>query len=315
MKSWRFTGTNEPLRLEELPEPSAGPGKVVIDVKAAGICHTDVGILTDPGWMTMLGQVPVTLGHEDAGVISAVGDGVTDFKVGDRVAICPTTSAGCPGSSFDGGFGPKIVIGTEALVRIPDEVDFVNGAAATDAGMTSYAAVVRRGGVKAGDKVGIIGLGGLGQIGARVAHLLGAEVYVAEIKEDIWPLAKELGAVDVRRSIKDFNDVKFDVIIDFAGFGTTTADAVDAIGLGGVVVLVGMGKLETTIDSKSLIVNQCDLRGSNGGTPDDIRGVYELMRTGKLSPVTTCISFDEVPQAIERLEAGDVKGRLVIRYE
>ena len=112
MKSWRFTGTNEPLRLEELPEPSAGPGKVVIDVKAAGICHTDVGILTDPGWMTMLGQVPVTLGHEDAGVISAVGDGVTDFKVGDRVAICPTTSAGCPGSSFDGGFGPKIVIGT-----------------------------------------------------------------------------------------------------------------------------------------------------------------------------------------------------------
>lgn len=200
-------------------------------------------------------------------------------------------------------------------MRIPDEVDFVNGAAATDAGMTSYAAVVRRGGVKAGDKVGIIGLGGLGQIGARVAYLLGAEVYVAEIKEDIWPLAKELGAVDVRRSIKDFNDVKFDVIIDFAGFGTTTADAVDVIGLGGVVVLVGMGKLETTIDSKSLIVNQCDLRGSNGGTPDDIRGVYELMRTGKLSPVTTCISFDEVPQAIERLEAGDVKGRLVIRYE
>ena len=189
-------------------------------------------------------------------------------------------------------------------MRIPDEVDFVNGAAATDAGMTSYAAVVRRGGVKAGDKVGIIGLGGLGQIGARVAYLLGAEVYVAEIKEDIWPLAKELGAVDVRRSIKDFNDVKFDVIVDFAGFGTTTADAVDVIGLGGVVVLVGMGKLETTIDSKSLIVNQCDLRGSNGGTPDDIRGVYELMRTGKLSPVTTCISFDEVPQAIERLEAG-----------
>ena len=203
MKSWRFTGTNEPLQLAELPEPTAGPGQVVVDVKAAGICHTDVGILTDPGWMTMLAQVPVTLGHEDAGVISQVGEGVDDFQVGDRVAICPTTPAGCPGSSFDGGFGPKIVVGTQALVRIPDEVDFVNGAAATDAGMTSYAAVVRRGGVKAGDRVGIIGLGGLGQIGARVAHLLGAEVHVAEIKEDIWPLAKELGAVDARRSITD----------------------------------------------------------------------------------------------------------------
>lgn len=54
MKSWRFTGTNEPLQLAELPEPTAGPGQVVVDVKAAGICHTDVGILTDPGWMTML---------------------------------------------------------------------------------------------------------------------------------------------------------------------------------------------------------------------------------------------------------------------
>ena len=240
-------------------------------MKAAGICHTDVGILTDPGWMTMLAQVPVTLGHEDAGVISQVGEGVDDFQVGDRVAICPTTPAGCPGSSFDGGFGPKIVVGTQALVRIPDEVDFVNGAAATDAGMTSYAAVVRRGGVKAGDRVGIIGLGGLGQIGARVAHLLGAEVHVAEIKEDIWPLAKELGAVDARQSITDYPKGFFDVIVDFAGFGDTTADAVDVIRLGGVVVLVGMGRLETTIDAKSLIVNQCDLRGSNGGTPDDYR--------------------------------------------
>ena len=107
MKSWRFTGTNEPLQLAELPEPTAGPGQVVVDVKAAGICHTDVGILTDPGWMTMLAQVPVTLGHEDAGVISQVGEGVDDFQVGDRVAICPTTPTGCPGSSFDGGFGPK----------------------------------------------------------------------------------------------------------------------------------------------------------------------------------------------------------------
>lgn len=158
-------------------------------------------------------------------------------------------------------------------------------------------------------------IGGLGQIGARVAHLLGAEVHVAEIKEDIWPLAKELGAVDARRSITDYPKGFFDVIVDFAGFGDTTADAVDVIRLGGVVVLVGMGRLETTIDAKSLIVNQCDLRGSNGGTPDDIRGVYELMRTGKLTPVTTTVSFDEVPEAIERLERGDVVGRLVISYE
>lgn len=88
MKSWRFTGTNEPLQLAELPEPTAGPGQVVVDVKAAGICHTDVGILTDPGWMTMLAQVPVTLGHEDAGVISQVGEGVDDCVLASWRPLC-----------------------------------------------------------------------------------------------------------------------------------------------------------------------------------------------------------------------------------
>ena len=110
---------------------------------------------------------------------------------------------------------------------------------------------IAHGGVKAGDRVGIIGLGGLGQIGARVAHLLGAEVHVAEIKEDIWPLAKELGAVDARRSITDYPRGFFDVIVDFAGFGDTTADAVDVIRLGGVVVLVGGGD-RAAVDSAAL---------------------------------------------------------------
>src|SRR5690606_1006747 len=125
----------------------------------------------------------------------------------------------------------------------------------TDAGMTSHAAVITQGGVKAGDTVGIIGYGGLGQIGARVASLAGAQVYIAEINEYVWDLARENGAVDVKKSIKDFEDVTFDVIVDFAGFGTTTADAIDVIRRDGTVVVVGMGRLESTISTKSLILN------------------------------------------------------------
>lgn len=314
MKSWKFVDTGKPLELIESPEPTAGPGEVVVDVKAAGICHTDVGIMTDPGWRNNVVRVPLALGHENAGVISDVGEGVTDFAIGDRVAVCPTTSAGCPGFTTDGGFGPKIVIGTEALVRIPDEVDFVNGAAATDAGMTSHSAVVTNGKVKKGDNVGIIGIGGLGQIGARVAHLLGANVYVAEIKEDVWPLAKELGAVEVKKSITEFPDVKFDVIVDFAGFGQTTTDAINTVGQGGRVVLVGMGKLEFTVSTMAMILHSVTLVGSNGGTKKDIEGVYELMRTGDLDPVTTTVGFDELPEAVKRLEDGDVKGRLIVTY-
>ncbi|WP_274755763.1 zinc-binding dehydrogenase, partial [Actinotignum sanguinis] len=287
MKAWQFTNTNEPLVLNEVPEPKAGPGEVVLEMKAAGICHSDVGLLTDEGWLSMLAKRPITIGHENSGVVAEVGEGVTEYQVGDRVGVCPTTAAGAPGYSFDGGFAPKMAVPAEALVPLPDEVDFILGAAATDAGMTSHAAVVTQGGLRKGQTVGIIGLGGLGQIGARVAVLAGADVYVAEINEKVWPLAEKIGAKGVKKGIKDFSDITFDLIVDFAGFGTTTADAVDVIRRDGTVVVVGMGKLESLISTKSLILNQCRLIGSNGGTKADIAGVYDFMATGKLAPQVT----------------------------
>ncbi|WP_277245599.1 zinc-binding dehydrogenase [Micrococcus terreus] len=255
------------------------------------------------------------MGHENAGVVAAVGEGVTEVKVGDRVGVCPTTPAGAPGYAFDGGFAPKMVVDAQALVPLPENVDFVQGEAATDAGMTSHAAVITQAGVKAGDTVGIIGLGGLGQIGARVAVLAGADVYVAEVNEKVWPLAEEIGAQGVKASIAEFEDVTFDVIVDFAGFGTTTAQAVDVIRRDGTVVLVGMGKLESTINTKSLILNQCNLKGSNGGSKEDVAGIYEYMATGKLNPTITTIGFDEIADGIEKLKNGEVVGRLVASYE
>ncbi|MGY6604239.1 zinc-binding dehydrogenase [Actinotignum sanguinis] len=314
MKAWQFTNTNEPLVLNEVPEPKAGPGEVVLEMKAAGICHSDVGLLTDEGWLSMLAKRPITIGHENSGVVAEVGEGVTEYQVGDRVGVCPTTAAGAPGYSFDGGFAPKMAVPAEALVPLPDEVDFILGAAATDARMTSHAAVVTQGGLRKGQTVGIIGLGGLGQIGARVAVLAGADVYVAEINEKVWPLAEKIGAKGVKKGIKDFSDITFDLIVDFAGFGTTTADAVDVIRRDGTVVVVGMGKLESLISTKSLILNQCRLIGSNGGTKADIAGVYDFMATGKLAPQVTTIPFEEIPEGIEKLKNHEVVGRLVVEY-
>lgn len=315
MKAWQFTNTHEPLRFTDVEEPKAGPGQVLLEMKAAGLCHSDVGLLEDEGWLSMLAKRPITIGHENAGVIAEIGEGVTEFAVGDRVGVCPTTPAGAPGYSFDGGFAPKMVVDAQALVPLPDDVDFVLGAAATDAGMTSHAAVITQGGVKEGDTVGIIGLGGLGQVGARIAVLAGADVYVAEVNEKVWPLTEEIGAKGVKASLAEFEDVTFDVIVDFAGFGTTTAQAVDLIRRDGTVVLVGMGKLEATINTKSLILNQCNLKGSNGGTKEDVAGVYRYMASGDLKPTITTIGFDEIGDGIERLRDGRVVGRLVATFE
>jgi propanol-preferring alcohol dehydrogenase len=179
--------------------------------------------------------------------------------------------------------------------------------------MTSHHAVMTKGRVAAGTRLGIIGLGGLGQIGARVGVLAGADVYVAEIDDDVWDVADELGVTRVARSIRDFANEQLDVIVDFAGFGTTTAEAIETVRFGGRVVQVGMGKLEATISTRDLIIKECELVGARGGTRDDIAGVYEYFASGQLTPHYTEIDFDDIPDGLDRLARGLVKGRLVAR--
>ncbi|WGX97794.1 zinc-binding dehydrogenase [Nocardioides sp. L-11A] len=313
MRAWQMTGTGEPLRLTELPEPVAGPGEVLVAVRAAGLCHTDVGILHDATWTERVGPFPLTLGHEIAGVVAALGEGVTGWSLGERVAVNPAGTTR-PGLGRDGGYGPLTLADPADLVRVPDGLSDELAAAGTDAGRAPYRAVVVRGEVGAGDKVGIIGLGGLGQVGARIAVLRGAEVYAAEPKRSLWPMARELGVREVAPDIRDFAGVGLDVVVDFAGFGTTTAGAVEVVREHGRVVQVGMGRLESTISTNALILKQVTLLGSRGGTVEDIAAVYEMFASGDLSPALELIGFDDIPGALARLHAGEVTGRLVARY-
>lgn len=311
MKAWHFVGTHKPFERVEIDAPTASPDTVVIDVQAAGLCHSDVGILEDEKWLSLMKELPVVPGHETAGIVSEVGENVTDWEVGDRVAVWPMI--GPFGYGVNGGWEAKAEADPDQLVAVPEDVSFELAAAATDAGMTSAGAVFGKGGVKAGMKVGIIGYGGLGQIGARLAHLEGAHVYVAEIKEDVWESAEKAGAVKVAKSITEFKDDDLDVIIDFAGFGTTTNEAVQTVKFQGRVVLVGMGRLESTIDTNSLILGQVELVGSNGGSKEDIATVMKWIAEGQLEPALTTIGFEEIAEGVEMLKRSEVTGRLVAR--
>lgn len=107
MKGWQFTKTHEPLKLVEKENPKAEKVHVVIKTGAVGLCHSDVGTMEDEGWMSLM-NAPVIMAHENAGIIIEVGEGVTDFKEGDRVAICPTGPSGwAHGYAYDGGFGHR----------------------------------------------------------------------------------------------------------------------------------------------------------------------------------------------------------------
>lgn len=315
MKAWQFTGTHQPLVLNDVPEPTAGPEEVLIDIKAAGLCHSDVSVLdVDDFPLPAKAHLPVTLGHEIAGVISAVGADVHGWKPGDRVAIGNIPDL-IPGIFRDGGYAARITSKAEFLLRIPNAVSFAQAAVGTDAGMTAHSGMIGIGRASKGDKVGVIGLGGLGQIGARVAVLAGCEVYVAEPKRDLWRLAAELGAVGAVSDIRDLARENLDLIVDYAGFGTTTAGAIEVIREGGRIVQVGMGVSEATISTHLVTMKGITLVGSLGGTLDDTRSVYELMADGMLQPVITTITFDKIPDGLRRLSEGTVVGRLVATYD
>lgn len=316
MKSWQFTGTNKPLAFNDVAEPKAGPGQVVVEVKAAGVCHSDVSALDDAGWMALFPVLPRTMGHENAGVITEVGAGMDKWKVGDRVGLAPVMSDGdaLGYGAWDGGFGPKLLATSDNLVKLPDEVSFELGAMATDAGLTAYHAMMAVGGAKAGMKVGVIGLGGLGYIGARVAALSGAEVYGAEVNAETRKLADEIGLAGVADSIDAFKDKNLDLIVDYAGFGTTTSVAIETLAEFGTLVQVGMGRLESTINTYPIIINQLTIKGSKSGTKEDLEALYELMKSGKLNPPINLITQAEIPEAIDKLRAGGVVGRFIAMY-
>lgn len=311
MKGWEFTTTHVPLKMVEKADPVVEPGKVIIDIKATGLCHSDVGALEDEGWLEIITKRPVIMGHEFAGVIAEVGEGVTDFAVGDRVGVCPIGEGGSPGYQYDGGYADKVLVPAGNLIPIPDNVSFAQGAAATDAGMTSYHAMFVTGGAKAGMKIGVIGIGGLGQIAGRAAVVAGCEVYGVDLSPAARDLGRELGMKDVFENVTDLAAIAPELIVDYAGFGTTTAQALEAIAPGGTVVQVGMGRLESTINTRTLILKAARLLGSVGGNNDDIANCYRLMASGDLDPLITEITFDEIAEGLEQLAKGQVKGRLV----
>ncbi|MFD5753205.1 zinc-binding dehydrogenase [Streptomyces sp. NPDC127033] len=317
MKSWRFHGTGQPLTLDEVEVPHAGPGEVVVDIKAAGLCHSDVGALDDAQWMASFPRIPMTLGHENAGLISEVGPGMEDWKVGDRVGLAPVMPDGdaIGYGAWDGGYGPKVRATGANLVRLPPELSFEMGAMATDAGITSYHAMVTVGGLKKGMRVGVIGLGGLGYIGARVAVLKGAEVYAADIDPSTREHAAEIGLAGVAESITEFADKDLPLIVDYAGFGTTTAQAVETLAASGTLVQVGLGRLEATVNTQAIVLKQLRILGSLSGTQQDLAELYDLMRSGELNPPINRLAPDRIPEGLERLRKGGVVGRLIARYE
>ena len=316
MKGWEFTGTHQPLKIVEKPDPKAKPGYVVLKTLAGGLCHSDVSALDLESWMPSF-NVPVIMGHEVCGEIVEIGEGVEGYEIGDIVSVCPlyAKDGTTPGYTRDGGYGTMTTAPVEQLVKVPEGLSVAKAAAATDAGATSYHAVCTVGGVKPGMKVGIIGVGGLGQFAVRIAVVKGCEVYVATRKPAAQELALSLGAKEVKPCIADFADKNLDVIVDFAGAGKTTADAINTVAQYGKVVLVGMAADKAEISTYPIIFKEMSIEGSQGSTTDDLRDCLALLASGELDPKIHTCKFEKIAEGIEKLRRGEIDGRLVCIYD
>lgn len=315
MKAFQFEDVARGLELKDIPVPKPTQDQVLIRVNAVGLCHSDCHIIHDKEYSS-LPHRPMTLGHEVAGTIVELGASITGYEVGDQ--IVSALAAGGEqidwstviGLGYDGGYAEFAIVEKSNIVRIPYGVTFAQAAIATDCITTAYHAVVTKAGASSSTTIGIIGLGGLGLSGVRIATLKGAKVYGVDIDTKKFAAAEQAGAVQSATSIDEFEGTQFDAIVDFAGAGSTTFNAIKAVKTRGTVVLVGLGSQDSTIPTQDLVVRMITLRGSLGGTLRELKEVLELLSAGSIAPILEEISFEDIPSGLDRLTRGGICGRL-----
>ncbi|QKD57551.2 chaperonin 10-like protein [Fusarium oxysporum Fo47] len=317
MKAYRFMNPSKGLEFTQVPVPVPEQDQILIEIKACGLCHTDCNVISGLD-QTLFWERPITLGHEIAGVVVSTGSQVTKFKAGDRVVGVLTskhpiavgdvmTSAGF---GCDGGFAQFTMFRESKTLAIPHGVTFAQAAVATDAGGTAYHAVVTVAEVSASSKVAIVGLGGLGLSAVQIAARFGARVYGIDIERSKFVPALQSGAFICGRSFDDFPGVNFDIVLDFAGIGTTTAAGTKAVRPGGKVVLVGLSKKEATIDTHLFVMRGVRLIGSVGCSIDEVAKTLQMIEDKEFTPIVEEIPFGKIIQGLQRLSRGEVIGRL-----
>jgi propanol-preferring alcohol dehydrogenase len=337
MKAARFYEPGEPLKIEEVPVPEIGPGEVLVRIAGAGICHSDLHILE--GFFP-LPYTPITLGHENAGYVEKVGDGVEGLSEGDPVAVfggwgcgkCSVCIRGeeqlcnilnwC-GIGFDGGYAEYLRVPSYRHLVPLKKLDPVQAAPLTDAALTSYRAVKKaREGLQPSGTIVVIGVGGLGQYGVQFAKMTGARVAAVDIDDSKLEIAKSLGAdvvvnkrkEDLSSAIDDFTDGRgADRVIDFVGIDETLTDAVSMLGKQGKLILVGLGGGSTPFVWNPLLPPEISYTTVFWGSIPDLHEVISIAESGRLKIQIETVGFDELNETFERMKKGEIKGRAVLK--
>lgn len=326
----------KPLEIELRPRPVPGPGQVLVRVRAAGLCHTDLH-LADGSAVTP--PLPIVLGHEIAGEVAEVGEGA-GFAPGDRVLayyyegcgycawcadgsenLCPDPAAKV-GFDSDGGLCEYYLAGARSLVPIADTVSFAEAAVLGCSGTTAVRVVRSVARTAPDETVVVIGAGGVGLAVVQVAVADGARVIAVDPHASSREQARRYGAHSVIDPLEGDPVAAVhaatagegcQVAVDTVGNAHTPGQAVRMTGTRGRVVLVGYTGKPSTLDVLDVVVRETEIRGSVGATLAD---AHTVMRMASAGLIRGCVEaeypLEQVNEALARLADGNVTGRLVI---
>ncbi|MGD7732096.1 NAD(P)-dependent alcohol dehydrogenase [Propionibacteriaceae bacterium G57] len=338
IKALQKSGPTAPFQVTTIERRDPRSDDVVIDIKAAGICHSDIHTIRNE-WGPA--HFPLAVGHEIAGVVSAVGDAVTRWQVGDRVGVgCMVNSCGecemcrqgyenfclngsigtydvedVDGTITQGGYSEKVVVNERFVCRIPDALELDEAAPLLCAGITTYSPIARWD-VRQGQKVAILGLGGLGHMGVQIAAAKGADVTVLSRTLKKAEVAKDLGAARTLSTTEDGffeqHAGEFDFILNTISAEIDLGKYLKLLKPFGVMAVVGAPPEAMQIRAGSLIGGNKVLTGSNIGGIAETQQMLDFCAEHGLAARIEKIGVDEVDAAYDRVVAGDVMFRFVI---
>lgn len=343
MQALQLTAWKSPPEVREVADPEPAAGQVVVEVAAAGACHSDLHLIHDfePGLLPY--ELPFTLGHENTGTVAAVGPGVEHLEVGEPVAVygpwgcgrCRRCHEGAEnyceraaelggaggGLGFDGGMSAYMLV-PQARWLVPlGDLDPVEAAPLTDAGLTPYHAIKRSLHLLVGGSTAVvIGAGGLGHLAIQILKAsCPAQVVAVDLKPEARELATSVGAdhavpsdASAADAIRDLTGGKgADLALDFVGVDATMALAAQVTRSLGHATVVGIGGGSFAFGFFT-VPYEVSLATTYWGSLPELSEVLDLARRGLVRAHVERFSLDQAPAAYEKLAAGEVDGRAVI---
>lgn len=332
MRAVQIPKAGAAFELVERVVPTPKAGEVRVRVQACGICHSDVfpkeGLF--PGLV-----YPLVPGHEVVGLIDALGPGVTHWNIGQRVGIgwhgghCGTCgqcrggdfilcdAGAIPGLTYDGGYADYMVAPVEALAAVPESLSSVEAAPLLCAGITTFNSLAH-GGAKPGERVAVLGLGGLGHLGVQYAAKMGYEVIAIARGSDKAPFARQLGAKhyidasheNVAEALNRLGGAK--VVLSTVTDSDAMSATIDGLSKNGTLLVVGASGEPIKVSPFQLIMGRKTIKGWPSGTAADSEATMNFSALTGVRPLIERYPLERAAEAYDRMISGKARFRVVL---